>query len=59
VKRTAHYFTTGEEVGFMMEETLQLIVEQLKEYKSVVIAGQEELKCDIRAGQGSQGQPDC
>jgi gas vesicle protein len=35
------------EVGFIMEATLHLMVEQLRELKNAVNAGQEELKTDI------------
>jgi gas vesicle protein len=35
------------EAGFIMEATLQLMVQQLRELKNTVNAGQEELKTDI------------
>jgi hypothetical protein len=36
----------------MTEATLQLMVDQLKELKSAMGAGQEELKCDKCTHQG-------
>jgi hypothetical protein len=42
----------------MMRATLQLMVEQLEESKSVVSAGQGERKHDKCTGQGNRGQPD-
>jgi hypothetical protein len=38
-------------MGFIMEATLHLMVEQLREMKSAVNAGLEELKIEMNAGQ--------